>query len=150
MLAAGSPRHGHGVPRRLDREGPRGPWRWTDDRLRAELEAFLAERQARGLRGWPVAAEFDTSGREGLRDAIKRLGGATFWAAELGVPLRPGQDRSPYGESEALRDTRLVVAEQGRLPGGPALRRLGHPRLASYLSRRGGSKSFAARHRLLP
>jgi hypothetical protein len=66
---------------RLAQEASSGRRRWTDDRIRAELSAFCADRTT-----WPSAAEFRSAGRSDLYVAASRYGGIGFWAAELGLP----------------------------------------------------------------
>jgi DNA-binding transcriptional ArsR family regulator len=63
---------------RLAREG--GAQRhWTNDRIRAELEAFCADRTT-----WPSAGEFKSAGRGDLYVAASRYGGIAHWAELLG------------------------------------------------------------------
>lgn len=109
--------------------------------MRAELTRFIGDREV-----WPTADEFVAAGREDLRTAVKRHGGATWWAAELGVRLRPGQDRSPYGVEEALEEARELIRQLGYLPGAKKVRSLGYPRLATFMSQGGGVKPFARRY----
>lgn len=59
----------------------RGPARtWTDDRIRAELEAFLD-----GRTDWPAPSEFRSAGKMGLYQAASRNGGIARWIAEVGL-----------------------------------------------------------------
>jgi hypothetical protein len=50
--------------------------RWTEERVRADLEEFLLGRDY-----WPSRLEFEAAGRKPLRDAVRRLGGPERWAA---------------------------------------------------------------------
>jgi Transcriptional regulator DIP2311-like, C-terminal domain len=52
---------------------------WTNDRIRAELEAFCADRET-----WPSAAEFKAAGRGDLYVAASRYGGIAHWTGVLG------------------------------------------------------------------
>jgi hypothetical protein len=114
---------------------PRGaPRRWTRTRVLSELKQFVGERQV-----LPTAAELNAAGRADLRRAMRLWGDAAFWAAELGVRLRPGQDRRAYTTAEAQRDFEAVLASVGAVPHAGAIRRLGYARLASYVERRGGA-----------
>jgi hypothetical protein len=115
--------------------------RWDDESIRAELTRFIGEREV-----WPTADEFVAAGREDLRTAVKRHGGATWWAKQLGVPLRPGQDRSPYGVEDAVEEARELIRRLGYLPGAKTVRSLGYPRLATFMSQDGGVKLFARRY----
>jgi hypothetical protein len=92
----------------------------------------------------PTAIELEHAGLRGLRHAIGRRG-IVFWAGWLDVPLAPGQDRTPYGREQALDDARLVLRREGRIPGTNRLRELGHPRLAGFIVKEGGTKKFCAR-----
>lgn len=133
------------LARAIRRTAPerRKPKRWDDETIRSELGAFLGEQ-----RTWPSASEFVAAGREDLRNAIKRHGGAAWWARELGIELRPGQDRAPYSEADALTEAKELVEELGYLPGQRKARELGYGRLATHISRRGGAREFARRHEL--
>lgn len=113
--------------------------RWTDATLETELQAFVSGRAA-----FPTMQEFVAAGRTDLRDAVKNYGGTVLWAQRLGLTLRNGQDRTPYGTAEAIAEAQRVIAEQGRLPNVTALRSNGHPRLATFISRCGGVKRFLA------
>ena len=56
---------------------------WTEDRIRSELEAFCAGREA-----WPTEREFTDAGKRRLYNAASRNGGVRRWAAALGLPRR--------------------------------------------------------------
>jgi DNA-binding Lrp family transcriptional regulator len=73
-------------PARSERRGRR---QWTNERIRAELERFCAERET-----WPSAAEFKAAGHSDLYVAASRYGGVGFWASELGFS-RPGRPETP-------------------------------------------------------
>jgi hypothetical protein len=68
----------------LVHEESRGHRRWTEERIRAELAAFCAGREA-----WPSAGDFKAAERGHLYVAASRYGGIAYWAAELGFPERP-------------------------------------------------------------
>jgi hypothetical protein len=108
--------------------------RWTDEALEAELRAFVS-----GRVGFPTMQEFVAAGRTDLRDAVKNYGGTVLWAQRLGLALRHGQDRSPYGAAEAIADAQRIIAKRGRLPNVKALRSSGHPRLATFIDHQCGS-----------
>jgi hypothetical protein len=55
---------------------------WDDERIRAELEPFLA-----GRRDWPLKREFAAVGKAPLLTAVYKHGGPARWAKELGVEL---------------------------------------------------------------
>ena len=80
---------------RLAREG--GTQRhWTNDRIRAELEAFCADRET-----WPSATEFKAADRGDLYVAASRYGGIAHWAEELRF------SRSARNETAAPRPSPL-------------------------------------------
>jgi hypothetical protein len=76
-------------PAQAPRSEERGRRRWTNERIRAELEAFCA-----GHESWPSAAEFKAAGHSDLYVAASRYGGVGFWASELGF-CRPGRTEPP-------------------------------------------------------
>jgi hypothetical protein len=55
---------------------------WTEERVHAELEVFLAGRTA-----WPLMEDFKAEGKEQLRRALVRFGGMERWAAEFALPM---------------------------------------------------------------
>jgi len=89
--------------------------RWTIQRVRAELEPFLANRAV-----WPSRAEFEAAGLKTLREAVNRLGGVELWAANFGL-RRPDQ-RS--GSHRVWDNERLEQAM------GPLVKRLGRAQRA--------------------
>lgn len=110
------------------------PQRWTKARVSSELKQFVGDRNE-----LPTAAELNAAGRADLRRAMRLLGDAAFWAEELGLRLRPGQDRRPYTAADARRDLEAVMGAVGTVPHAGAIRELGYPRLASYVERHGGA-----------
>jgi DNA-binding transcriptional ArsR family regulator len=82
---------------RLARESRPGQRRWTNDRIRAELEDFCA-----GRKDWPSAGTFKSAGRADLYVAASRYGGIGFWAEELGF-ARPGRAASADSPKTPLR-----------------------------------------------
>ncbi len=91
---------------RLARGAGGRPRKWTDERIRAELEAFCAE-----LGRWPRAVEFRDAGHGDLYLAASRYGGIDHWAAEL--CLRDAADGEP---AQAARPP----ADRGRPAPVPA------------------------------
>lgn len=121
----------------------RRPRRWTDERIEKELRQLVDENKGR----LPTSAQLVKLGLTGLQEAIGRRG-IRYWSARLGVPLAPGQDRSPYGIARARIDVAEVLAKHGYLPNTNRLRDLGYPRLAGFIVKQGGVKRFAARYEL--
>jgi Domain of unknown function (DUF4115) len=102
-----------------------GRRRWTDDRIRAELAAFCAERAT-----WPSAAEFRAAGHSDLYVAASRYGGIGFWAAELGFP-RSERVRPTVRRRAALAIAAALVFALGAGTAGLALRMHRHGNTAA-------------------
>jgi len=93
--------------------------RWTNERIRAALQEFCAERET-----WPSAREFKEAERHDLYVAASRYGGVAFWAKELGFahtarppaatraspPRRPRRPRLRWTAEAAAVAVALVVA----------------------------------------
>jgi DNA invertase Pin-like site-specific DNA recombinase len=60
------------------------PRKWTPQRTRAALAAFLD-----GRAEWPGSREFEAAGLSGLHSSIYRYEGPGFWAAEFGLDYPP-------------------------------------------------------------
>jgi hypothetical protein len=82
--------------------------RWTEERVRRDLEEFL-----RGWKQWPSRLEFEAADRKALRDAVRRLGGPERWAAEFGLPLQ----NLKFGSKRAWTDARIEAALRELLDG---------------------------------
>jgi DNA invertase Pin-like site-specific DNA recombinase len=69
---------------------------WSEDRVRASLRIYLADKDA-----WPLWNQFRRDGMATLRTMIGRTGGAVRWAEELGI----GFDQRPtsYWTPERIR-----------------------------------------------
>jgi hypothetical protein len=67
-----------------------GAPRWTDDRVRAALTAFLDKRDS-----WPTRAEFDDAGLSALREVLRRDGSGDRWASEFGMRRRVRESTMP-------------------------------------------------------
>lgn len=99
--------NGRATRYRVAREG--GSQRhWTNDRIRAELEAFCGDRQT-----WPSAAEFKAAGRGDLYVAASRYGGIAHWAELLGFARSP-RNATAVPQPSPLR-TKLRWAGAGAL-----------------------------------
>jgi site-specific DNA recombinase len=62
--------------------------RWSEDRMRTELEAFC-----RGRSAFPTRPEFRNAGLGGLHGALSRRG-LDWWAEEMGLPRRYARRRT--------------------------------------------------------
>jgi hypothetical protein len=113
---------------------------WTEERILDELTRFVE-----GQRFFPTEAEFRAAGLASLRYAVTNYRGVPYWAARVGLPLRPTQKRSHYTLDAALAEAREVIAELGHLPGANKLRQLDRPGLATFVARNGGSSGFRRR-----
>ncbi len=102
--------------------------RWTDARVRAELELFLANRTV-----WPSRAEFEGAGLKLLRDPINRLGGTERWAAEFGL-LRPNQRSGSQRVWDDERIEQTIGPLVQRLGRWPTTAEFHHEDLASALT----------------
>ena len=130
--------------RRSRRAAVRGPYRWTDDVLEAELRAFIGGRSS-----FPTLGEFDDEDRSDLRCAVAR-DGVAYWADRVGLPVPASRVPTPYTTTDAIRDAQAVIDAIGRLPGEPTLRKMGLNRLATVVRNAGGSAKFTIAHDLSP
>jgi hypothetical protein len=114
--------------------------RWTEDRVRAELSAFLADREE-----WPSAAEFVRAGQRQLRDMVYRFGGSRRWAQEMGIryPERmPGH--APWWTEERVREElRVFLAGCAVWPSRKAFEAAGRKALRDAVNRTGGPERWA-------
>jgi hypothetical protein len=96
---------------RLAHPGAGRKRKWTEERIRAELETFCA-----GRADWPRALEFKQEGHADLYLAASRYGGIDYWAAELGyegpdpAPELPRERVWPSARQELRRAGRLAFA----------------------------------------
>jgi hypothetical protein len=116
--------------------------RWTEERVRADLDQFL-----RSWERWPSRLEFEAAGQQALRDAVRRLGGSARWAAEFGLPLQ----NLKSGSNLVWTDERIEAELRGVLDGRDAwptrreLARVGSFGLATAVAQRGGTAYWARR-----
>ena len=121
--------------------------RWTEDRVRRDLEEFLV-----GWDHWPSRLEFEAADRKGLRDAVRRLGGPERWAAEFGLPL----ENLKFGSKRAWTDERIeaelrkILDGRDTWPTRRELERLGPFGVATAVAQRGGTAYWARRLGLEP
>lgn len=120
--------------------GGGGRHEWTDERIRRELEPLLAGRTT-----WPTSRELQAAGREDLRHAISRYGGAAYWAKQFGLPLDSRQAKTTYPIETAIAEARVIIDRVGHLPGANRLRQMGYGRLATTVFQHGGGAAFCQR-----
>lgn len=131
---------------RPSRRGPKGPFKWTDERIRRRLHGLFNRGQLPKGR-FPTQRELAEADPH-LADAVKRHGGSSRWAAEVGLVLPGAQRRRALSEAEAIAAATAVIEEIGRLPNEQRLRELGHRSLAAAVRRVGGARAFAERYGL--
>jgi hypothetical protein len=133
-------------PSRPEQHGKR---RWTNERIRAELERFCAKRKT-----WPSPAEFRAAGHSDLYIAASRYGGVGFWASELGFS-RPGRTEPPTRSpvrppsfrwtNERIRaELERFCAKRKTWPSPAEFRAAGHSDLYVAASRYGGVGFWAS------
>ncbi len=112
------------------RAGMGGPRRWTDERIRAELEEFC-----RGRTTWPTEREFLAAGKSPLYNAACHYGGTPHWAAELGLVRTRRYASAPGSQADQVEPARRGRAMN--LPGGrhPQSRRPSRARSAEIVRR---------------
>ncbi len=133
------------VARRPARHGAIRPTKWTDERIEAELRAYLGDRDRTD---WPTRTAFEADGQRKLWVALRDYGGSLYWAERLGFKPRSQQYTQGLTREEAIEEARRVIARHGRLPHTDTLRKLGYPKLSSYVIRHRGVKRFCATHGL--
>lgn len=115
--------------------------KFTDETLRAELEAFTADRD-----DWPTAKELKTAGRGDLANAVGRTGGAARWATELGKRLNRSQTKvHRWNDDEIGRQLREFVGGAQEFPSIDAFIAADRYDLCMALKRHGGIGSWRTR-----
>jgi hypothetical protein len=116
--------------------------RWTDQRVRAELEQLL-----RGWDCWPSRLEFEAAGHKALRDAVRRLEGSARWAAEFRLPLQNLKSGSNLVWTDERIEAQLRSVLDGRdaWPTRRQLELVGRSGLAIAVAQYGGSAYWARR-----
>ena len=112
--------------------------RWTEERIRRELEAFLP-----GFEAFPPYPVFRATGRRGLWQAMAGRGGPERFAEEYGLPYT----RKARAITDAEIRARLRATLRGSdLPCWPSrdwLRARGGPELVAAVDRSGGPRRWA-------
>ena len=141
--------HGLGGSRRWARElgvgyperKPGYAVRWTDERVRRELNPLLAGRHT-----WPSRKDFEAAGLKTLRDAVGRTGGIERWSAEFDLPLadlRRGS-RRVWSDDRIEAELRRFLADRTDWPTTAEFERAGLDSLRSAIYRDGGGTAHGA------
>jgi hypothetical protein len=114
---------------------------WSEDSIRSALTTFLSGRTT-----WPTYEEFVTGGAKGLRDALGRIHGPEWWAAEMGVT---GGDRRRggvrrWGDATIRAALAEFLGDRSDWPTHREFQRTGHAGLYEAVRCRGGSRRWAA------
>ena len=120
--------------------------RWTEERIRRELEAFLP-----GFEAFPPYPVFRATGRRGLWQAMARRGGPERFAEEYGLPYkrndraitRRRDPRTPARGAARQRPSLLALAATGS-PSAAAPS--WSPRSTAAAARAAGPTSSASRY----
>jgi hypothetical protein len=114
--------------------------RWTQARIRHELEEFL-----QGATEWPSYRDFQRAGRQKLRDEVTRSGGPRLWAKRLGLPYldrKPGY--APVWTEERVRaDLEEFLHGWTHWPSRLEFEAAGHKLLRDAVRRLGGPERWA-------
>ncbi len=123
------------------------PTLWTEQRVRSELEEFLA-----GHEVWPSQREFEEAGYANLRAAVTRLGGVERWARELRLPRvdQRNGSRLVWDDRRVERSVRPLVKRLGRWPTQSEFRDAGLASALTAMYRRGGITHWRGRLGVLP
>lgn len=115
---------------------------WTEERIRVDLEAFLAGRDL-----WPSRIEFEAAGRKRLRDAVARTGGPPRWAAEFGLALRDERrgSRRVWTDGRIEAELRELLDGDGRWPKVVEFREAGKAALLAAVYAHGGPGRWSLR-----
>ena len=116
--------------------------RWTEARVREQLNVFLAGRSV-----WPTRKKFEAAGRKTLRDAVGRTGGIEMWAAEFDLPvqdLRRGS-RRVWDDARIEAELRRFLGDRDDWPTTAEFERAGLDSLRSAIYRHGGGTRRWAR-----
>ena len=119
---------------------PTGPRIWTEEHVRRQLEAFLADRDE-----WPRAVDFETAGKSVLRRAVARYGGPRHWAGELGVRYveRRGERPPAWTEERVREELTEFVNGHRTFPTAREFDRAGRAALWNAIRRTGGPERWS-------
>jgi hypothetical protein len=117
-----------------------GRWVWNEETIRSALEEFL-----RGWEVWPTWDEFEAGGAKGLREAISRIGGAEWWAREMGLP---GGDRPAHGprrwtEGRIRAELAALIGDGSTWPTRRQFDQAGRQGLREALRHYGGAERWS-------
>jgi hypothetical protein len=144
----------HGGKRRwagsfgLPTASPRDPVQgWVDERIRGELDRFLA-----GRRTWPPTKDFASAGLQTVRLAVGRSGGPERWAAEYGLTLDPTHRTrpAPWTDDRIAAALQPLLSGRVRWPAKSAFVEAGLGSLYSTIQKRGAISEWAERFGIRP
>jgi hypothetical protein len=124
------------------REGATTRRRWTKERIRTTLSAYLE-----GKAVWPSRRQFVEDGFGAVRWAVNRHGGVDRWAAEFGLPrVNRYEGRRRYWTDERIeRELRAFVSASGGWPPRREFTRTGNGALLRAIDRSGGRARWQQR-----
>lgn len=114
--------------------------RWDEEAIRAALTELLE-----GWDRWPTCREFAANGAKGLREALTRVHGAQWWAAEMGLPegdRRPGGVRR-WSDQAIIDALTTLIGSSGRWPTSREFDEAGLHRLREALRHYGGPQRWS-------
>ncbi len=107
--------------------------RWTEDRLRGELQALLA-----GAVLFPGIEWFREQGQFPLYHQVQLQGGPKRWAGELNLPLRMARARCAWNDELIEAELAELLQGRGTMPTCTELRRIGRGALWGAMQRHHG------------
>jgi hypothetical protein len=140
-LRGGSPVWASRIGLRFPEGRRAGSLLWTEERVRTELEIFL-----KGRTVWPLMDHFKACGKEQLRRALVRFGGAERWAREFELPM--STFRGPHltwTEEKIETAIRELVGDRDDWPKRREFGRAGLDGCYAAMWRTGGTAVWARR-----
>jgi hypothetical protein len=117
---------------------------WSEERLRAGLEAYLADKDE-----WPSYSEFTADGHTALRKAVTWFGGPERWAAELGVERKPHRvTRTEWSDARVTEELARFTSGRADWPTWTEFEEAGLDNLRRRIHRTAATERLAAHLRL--
>jgi len=113
---------------------------WTEQRVDAELRAFLADREE-----WPSYREFVAAGKGRLREEVTKRGGERRWARRVGVRWRKRQPgyATRWTEERLRAELKEFLAGREVWPSHEEFDHAGRANLRAAVTRLGGVERWA-------